>query len=61
MKKISEQQKRKTAEWLDERWMIAHFEAASPADMCYYNGAVKAIEQLGFDWERDGEGKHTIY
>ena len=61
MKKVSEEYKRRTEEWLDERWFIAHMEDARPQDMSYYNGAIHALQFLGFNWERDENGKHLIY
>ena len=30
-------------------------------DMSYYAGAVKALEFAGYEWQRDAEGKHTLY
>lgn len=50
-----------TEEWLDERWTIMNMENPPLiADETYYNGAVKAIEMLGYDWVRDKNGKHNI-
>ncbi len=57
-----EEQKRKieqTEKWLDERWII--IDKGRVADMNYYNGAIAAIEFLGYDWTRDENGKHKIY
>ena len=51
---------KQTEEWLDERWIIAHMDAARPQDMTYYDGAIKAVEFLGYEWRRDEEGKHTL-
>lgn len=51
---------KQTEEWLDERWIIAHMDAARPQDMTYYDGAIKAVEFLGYEWQRDEEGKHTL-
>lgn len=60
--KISEKAKRKyIEEWLNERWLIANMEAAKPQDMTYYAGAIKALEFAGYDWQRNTEGKHTLY
>ena len=53
--------KKSTEEWLDERWMIVNMEDARPQDMSYYQGALKAVEFLGYDWQRDEDGKHTLY
>lgn len=47
-------------EWLDERWMIATM-TERPQDLCFYNGAVQALEMIGYDWERDEEGNHKLY
>lgn len=30
------------------------------ADLSYYEGAIKAVEFLGYSWKRDKDGKHTI-
>lgn len=50
-----------TEEWLDERWMILNMENPSrQADVSYYNGAIKAVEFLGYEWKRNKEGKHTL-
>lgn len=57
MKRTKEQ----IAEWLDERWMIANMEDVSKCNMSYYNGALKALEFAGYDWERNEEGQHKIY
>lgn len=61
MKKVSEEYKKRTEEWLDERWWFTQMEDARSQEMSYYLGAVKALEFLGFDWVRDEHGKHTIY
>ena len=61
MKRKSKQIKQQTEEWLDERWMIANMEDVSQQNMSYYEGALKALEFAGYDWERDAEGKHTLY
>ena len=61
MKRTSKQIKQQTEEWLDERWMIANMENVSQQNMSYYEGALKALEFAGYDWERDAEGKHTLY
>lgn len=50
-----------TEEWLDERWMILNMEnPPRQADVSYYNGAIKAVEFLGYEWKRNKEGKHTL-
>lgn len=41
--------------------MIANMEISSPQDMCYYNGALKALEFAGYEWKRDADGKHTLF
>ena len=61
MRRTAREIKKQTEEWLDERWMIAHMEDARPQDMSYYAGAVKALEFSGYEWQRDAEGKHTLY
>ena len=61
MKQTWKEIKRSTEEWLDERWMIANMEDARPQDMSYYNGALKALEFAGYEWQRDEDGKHTLY
>lgn len=50
-----------TEEWLNDRWNIINMEnPPRPADKAYYEGAVKAVEMLGYDWVRDKNGKHNI-
>ena len=61
MRRTAREIKKQTEEWLDECWMIAHMEDARPQDMSYYAGAVKALEFAGYEWQRDAEGKHTLY
>lgn len=61
MRRTASEIKKQTEEWLDERWMIAHMEDARLQDMSYYAGAVKALEFAGYEWQRDAEGKHTLY
>lgn len=61
MRRTASEIKKQTEEWLDERWMIANMEDARPQDMSYYAGAVKALEFAGYEWQRDAEGKHTLY
>jgi hypothetical protein len=60
MKRTQKEIKRQTEEWLDERWLICQMDEASPQDMSYYNGAIKACEFLGYEWKRDENGKHTL-
>ena len=61
MRRTASEIKKQTEEWLDERWMIANMEEARPQDMSYYAGAVKALEFAGYEWQRDAEGKYTLY
>ena len=51
----------RTESFLDERWKIANMTDARPQDMSYYNGALKALEFGGYDWQRDVDGKHRVY
>lgn len=41
--------------------MIANMKDARPQDMCYYMGALKALEFAGYEWKRDNDGKHTLF
>ena len=61
MRRTAAEIKKSTEEWLDERWMIANMNDARPQDVSYYNGTLKAVEFLGYDWQRDEDGKHTLY
>ena len=61
MKRTPKVIKKQTEEWLDERWMIANMEDARPQDMSYYNGALRALEFVGYEWKRDADGKHTLF
>jgi hypothetical protein len=61
MRRTASEIKKQTEEWLDERWMIANMEDVRPQDMSYYAGALKALEFAGYEWQRDAEGKHTLY
>lgn len=61
MKRTPGEIKKQTEEWLDERWVIVNMEDARPQDVSYYNGALKAIEFVGYEWKRDKDGKHTLY
>ena len=61
MSRTQKQIIKSTEEWLDERWTIMNMEnPPRTADETYYNGAVKAIEMLGYDWVRDKNGNHNI-
>ena len=51
---------KQTEEWLDERWRILWMDNPPRQDLSYYNGAIKAVEFLGYSWKRDENGKHTI-
>lgn len=51
---------KQTEEFLDERYMISQMEDSRPQDVSYYNGAIKALEFLGFSWKRNENGKHTV-
>lgn len=53
--------KKQTEEWLDERFMICDMNGGGQADVVYYNGAIKAVEMLGWSWTRDSSGKHKIF
>ena len=46
----------RTEEFLNERWIIANMEDSRPQDMSYYNGALKALEFAGYNWQRDVDG-----
>ena len=61
MKRTPKVIKQQTEEWLDERWMIANMKDTRPQDMCYYMGALKALEFAGYEWKRDVNGKHTLF
>lgn len=61
MRRTASEIKKQTEEWLDERWMITNMEEARPQDIGYYLGALKALEFAGYEWQRDVEGKHTLY
>lgn len=62
MKRTPKEIKVQTEAWLDERWMIANMEnPPRQADVSFYNGAVKAVEFLGYEWTRDAAGHHTLY
>ena len=61
MKRTVNEIKQQTEEWLDERWVIANMDDSRPQDMAYYNGALQALEFVGYEWLRDIHGKHTLY
>lgn len=55
-------QKKALIEWLDERYSIA---ISSPdenrtANINFYNGAIEAIQFMGYWWMRNENGHHTI-
>lgn len=51
---------KQTEEFLDERYMISQMEDSRPQDVSYYNGAIKALEFLGYSWKRNENGKHAV-
>ena len=53
--------KKRTCEWLDERWIIINGTIGSVADKAYYEGAIKAVEFLGFSWIRNDDGTHELF
>lgn len=62
MKRTQKEIIKQTEEWLDERWIIRNIEnPPRQADVSYYDGAVKTVEFLGFDWKRDKNGKHRLF
>ena len=40
---------------------IANMDGSRPQDMSYYNGALKALEFTGYDWQRYMDGKHRVW
>lgn len=46
--------------WLDERFTI-YKTFGRNEDRLFYNGAIRAIEMLGYAWERNNSDKHIIY
>ena len=46
--------------WLDERFNI-YEEFNRKEDYLFYEGAIRAIEMIGYTWERNNSGKHIIY
>lgn len=59
MTKLQKEIKR-TEEWLDERYSIYKM-ANRNEDLLYYQGALKAVEFLGYEWERNEDGKHILF
>ena len=51
----------RTVEWLNSRYQMTQREDARPQELSFYNGAIKAIESLGYYWRRDENGKHEIW
>lgn len=52
---------KRTEEWLDDRYAIMFVEnPPRQADVSYYKGALKALEFIGYSWERNAFGKHTL-
>jgi hypothetical protein len=60
MRRTQKEIKKQTESLLNERWIIANMDDARPQDVSYYNGCLKACEFLGYEWQRDEEGKHTL-
>lgn len=60
MKRTKKEIVEQTEEWLDERWSIVEMTNNRPQDVAYYEGAIKAIEFLGYSWRRDENGKHKL-
>lgn len=60
-KKEQKELKRRTEEWLNERWRIAIREDSRPQEMSYYNGAIKCCEFLGYEWKRYDDGEHKLF
>lgn len=61
MGRAQKQIKQQTEEWLDERQLIANMKNSRPQDVSYYMGGLKALEFAGYNWERDSNGKYTLY
>lgn len=61
---VRQSELRRTEEWLNERWEIVHMTDKDgkpyPANQIYYDGAIRAIEFLGYSWMRDEKGKHKL-
>jgi hypothetical protein len=54
--------KKQLEEFLDELYAIAWMgDVLREVDMVYYKGALKATEFAGYDWQRDKDGKHTLF
>ena len=61
MSRTQKQIIKSTEEWLDERWTIMNIEnPPRSADKAYYEGAIAAVEWLGYDWKRE-DGKHKLF
>lgn len=41
--------------------MLLDGRAIYPSYMCYYMGALKALEFAGYEWKRNADGKHTLF
>ena len=62
MKRTQKEIVKQTEEWLDERWMIRNMKNPHrQADESFYNGAITAVEFLGYEWKRNENGKHTLF
>lgn len=61
MKRTKKEIIKQTEEWLDERWAIKNMgNPPRQADVSYYNGAIAAVEWLGYEWIRT-DGKHKLF
>lgn len=57
----------KMAEWLDKQWRLneslqackSSFQQRNSFER-YYDGATMAIQILGYSWQRDSDGHHTV-
>ena len=61
MKRAPKEIKQLTEEWLDERYSIYLTLGGRNEDLQYYKEALKAVEFLGYLWERHEDGTHTIF
>lgn len=61
MRVTQKEMSERTERFLDERWIIANMEDSQSQDMSYYNGALKALEFAGYNWQRDVDGKHRVW
>ena len=61
MRVTQKEMSKRTEKFLDERWIITNMEDSQSQDMSYYNGALKALEFAGYNWQRDVDGKHRVW